>query len=80
MEFFRQYWSGLPFSSPGESSQPRTEPWYPALQADSIPSEPPGKPTALDKGLRKSIKKKKKTRWRNFKFEDINEMEALTMK
>ena len=41
MEFSRQeYWSGLPFLSPGETRRPRS----PALQADSLLSEPPGKP------------------------------------
>ena len=43
MEFSRQeYWSGLPFSSPGDLSDPRFEPGSPSLQADSLPSEPPG--------------------------------------
>ncbi|CAI9180663.1 unnamed protein product [Rangifer tarandus platyrhynchus] len=45
MEFSRQeYWSGLPFPPPGELLSPETEPGSPALQADSLPSEPPGKP------------------------------------
>ena len=45
MEFSRQeYWSGLSFSSPGDLSDPRLEPRSPALQADALPSEPPGKP------------------------------------
>ena len=45
MEFSRQeHWSGLPFSSPGDLPNPGTEPSSPALQADSLPSEPPGKP------------------------------------
>ena len=44
MEFFRQeYWSGLPCPSPGDLSNPGTEPGSPALQADSLLSEPPGK-------------------------------------
>ena len=44
MEFSRQeYWSGLPFSSPGDLPDPGIEPWSPALQADTLPSEPPGK-------------------------------------
>ena len=44
MEFSRQeYWSGLPFPSPGDLPNPGIEPGYPALQADSLPSEPPGK-------------------------------------
>ena len=45
MEFSRQgYWSGLPFPSPGDLPNPRIEPESPALQADSLLSEPPGKP------------------------------------
>ena len=44
MEFSRQeYWSGLPFSSPGDLPDPGIEPGCPALEADSLPSEPPGK-------------------------------------
>ena len=43
MEFSRQaYWSGLPFPSPRNLPDPGTEPGSPALQADSLPSEPPG--------------------------------------
>ena len=45
MEFSRQeYWDGLPYPSPGDLPDPGIEPWYPALQADALPSEPPGKP------------------------------------
>ena len=45
MEFSRQeYWTGLPFPSPGDLPNPGIEPRSPALQADSLPSEPPGKP------------------------------------
>ena len=44
MEFSRQeYWSGLPFPSPGDLSEPGIEPGSLALQVDSSPSEPPGK-------------------------------------
>ena len=44
MEFSRQeYWSGLPFPSPGIFPKPGIKPRSPALQADSLPSEPPGK-------------------------------------
>jgi len=44
MGFFRQeYWSGLPFPSPGDLPNPRNEPMSPSLQADYLPSEPPGK-------------------------------------
>ena len=46
MEFSRQeYWSGLPFPSPGDLPNPGIEPGSPALQVDTLPSEPPGKPT-----------------------------------
>ena len=46
MEFSRQeHWSGLPFPSPGDFPDPGTEPRSPALQVDSLPSEPPGKLT-----------------------------------
>ena len=45
MEFSRQeYWSGLPFPSPGDLPNPEIEAGLPALQADSLQSEPPGKP------------------------------------
>ena len=45
MEFSRhEYWSGLPFPSPGDLSDPGIEPGSPALQAYSLPSEPPGEP------------------------------------
>ena len=45
MGFSRQeYWSGLPFPSPGDLPDPRIKPRSPALQADALPSEPPGKP------------------------------------
>ena len=45
MEFSRQeYWSGLPFPSPGDLPDPGMEPRSPTLQADALPSEPPGKP------------------------------------
>ena len=46
MGFSRQeYWSGLPFPSPGDLPNPGIEPRSPALQTDALPSEPPGKPT-----------------------------------
>ena len=40
----QEYWSGLPFPPPGDLPDPGTEPGSVALQADSLPSEPPGKP------------------------------------
>ena len=39
----QEYWSGLPFPSPGDLPNPGNEPGSPALQADALTSEPPGK-------------------------------------
>ena len=45
MRFSRQeYWSGLPFSSPGDLPNLGIEPRSPALQADSLPAELRGSP------------------------------------
>ena len=45
VEFSRQeYWSGLPFPSPEDLPNPGIKPRSLALQADALPSEPPGKP------------------------------------
>ena len=45
MEFSRQeYWGGLTFPSSGDLLYPGIEPRFPALQANSLLSEPPGKP------------------------------------
>ena len=44
MEFFRpEHWSVLPRPPPGHHPKPGIEPRSPELQADSLPSEPPGK-------------------------------------
>ena len=40
----QEYWSGLPFPSPGDLPNPGIEPGSPTLQADALTSEPPGKP------------------------------------
>ena len=43
----REYWNGLPFPSPGDLPDPGIKLMSlpsPALQADSLPPEPPGKP------------------------------------
>ena len=54
MGFSRQeYWSGLPFPSPGDLPDPGIERRPPALQADSLPSEPPGNPICLGDKPRK---------------------------
>ena len=43
MGFSRQeYWSGLPFSSPGDLPDSGIKPRSPALEADALTSEPPG--------------------------------------
>ena len=54
MGFSRQeYWSGLPFHSPEDLSDPGIKPGSPALQADSLPSEPPGSQGAkLARGMK----------------------------
>ena len=46
----QEYWHGLPFPSPGDLPHPGIKPRPSALQADSLPSEPPGKllPGSLD--------------------------------
>ena len=45
MGFSRQeYWSGLPFPSPGDLPDPEIEPGSPALREGSLPTRLPGKP------------------------------------
>ena len=41
----QEYWSGLPFPPPGDLPNPGIKPKSPIPQADSLPSEPPGKPS-----------------------------------
>ena len=51
MEFSRPaYWSGKPFPSPGDLPNSGIEPRSPALQADSLPAEPQGKPKNINVG------------------------------
>ena len=47
-----EYWSGLPFPSPGDLPNPGIEPGSPTFQADALTSEPPGKSEALHKNHR----------------------------
>ena len=55
MGFSRQeHWSGLLFPSPGDLPDPEIVPGSPALQADSLPSEPPRKPYFLKANPRSS--------------------------
>ena len=42
-----EYWSGLPFPSPGDLPNPGMKPRYPALEADALPSKLPGKPFCI---------------------------------
>ena len=49
MEFSRQeYWSRLPFTSPGDLPNPGIEPRSPTLRADNSLSEIPGKPSVME--------------------------------
>ena len=65
MEFSRQeYWSGLPFSSPGDLPNPGIEPGPPALQADSSLFEPPGKLKVPCRYLREKYKALPASIWR----------------
>ena len=43
----QEYWSGLPFPSPGDLPDPGIEPGSPTFQADALTSEPPGKPILI---------------------------------
>ena len=70
MEFSRQeYWSGLPFLSPGNLPDPGIKPGSPALQEDSSPSEAPGKPNTSE-----YICKQKQTR----RYSDIENSLVIT--
>ena len=52
MGFSRQeYWSGLPFPSPGDLPDSGIEPGSPALQTAALPCKPPGKPTPITRDL-----------------------------
>ena len=63
MEFSTQeYWSGLPFPSPGDLPNPGIKPGSPALQENSLPSEPAGKlSTTKTKHKTEAIQYKLKT-------------------
>ena len=61
MEFPRQeYWSGLPFPSPGDLPDPGIEPGSPTLQADALPSEPPRKQGKVEGGTKEEKKEGKR--------------------
>ena len=59
MEFYKpEYWSGWPFPSPGDVPNPGIKPMSPALWADSLPAEPPGKRLNLIEYLLKPYSQK----------------------
>ena len=63
MGFLRQEsWSGLPFPSPGDLPNSGIESGSPAIQADALTSEPPGKPNL----------KKKKNHQVNYECENVS--------
>ena len=43
----QEFWSELPFPSPGDLPNPGIKPGSPALHTDTLPSEPPGKPQCV---------------------------------
>ena len=50
----QEYWNGEPFPTPGDLPETGIEPWSPTLPADTLPSEPPGKPK-IQKSRRKIV-------------------------
>ena len=59
MEFSRkEYWSGVPFLSPEDLPNSGIKTGSPALQADALPSEPPGKPYQLTNGIFTELEQK----------------------
>ena len=80
MDFSRpEYWRRLPFSSPEDLPNPGIEPRSPALQADSLLSEPPGKPslhtkmsTIKDRNSRDLVDAEEtKTKWKEHTEDQI---------
>ena len=64
MEFSRQeYWSGWPFPSPRELPKPGIKPRSPALQADSLLSEPQEVFTSVIKTFKEGEKRMKEKAW-----------------
>ena len=61
-----EYWSGLPCPPPGDLPNPGIKPRSPALKADSLPSDPPGKPLNTEVGslsLLQEIVQTQKSNW-----------------
>ena len=85
----QEYWTGLSFASPRNLSDPGIEPRSAALEVDSLPTEPPGKPhmcvyrsfsTTLDKALRKNNNNNNKKKDGEIGKHKPREMGALNMK
>ena len=58
----QEYWSGLPFSSPGDLHHPEIKFGSLELQVDSLPTEPPGKPTLMpEKKKKRKIEKQSRS-------------------
>ena len=55
----QEYWSGLSFPSPEDLPNSGIKPRSPAMQADSLPSEAPGKPTSLFRVIIKGMENNK---------------------
>ena len=51
----QEYWSGLPFLSPGDLPDLGIEPWSPAFQADTLTSEPVGFNKYLNESMNKQM-------------------------
>ena len=73
MEFSRQeYLSGLPFPSPGDLPNPGIEPGSPSLQADALPSEPPGKEALMAQRVKRlSTMQETRVSWLTFSFSQM---------
>ena len=59
----QEYWSGLPCPPPGHLLNPGIEPRSPALQVDSLPSEPPRKPYKIILDISVSVKIPRESKW-----------------
>ena len=51
----QEYWSGLPFPSPGDLPDPGIEPGSPALEADALTSEPLGMKILKEMGIKTTL-------------------------
>ena len=78
MEFSRQeYWSGLPIPSPGDIPDPGIEPRSPALQADTLPSEPPGK-TVFKFYVKRNLFKKRYKEYSSTHFRTVTSRTVIS--